>query len=59
MRTDGHIRVFIICLLISDLIQSLAGLTQIKWAMDNMIYEGHICSIQGQKAQSCIGHRTY
>ena len=37
-----------ICLLISDLIQSVSGITQVKWAMENRIYEGHTCSLQGK-----------
>jgi len=40
-------RVFVICLLVSDLIQSISGITQVKWAMENRIYEGKSCSVQG------------
>jgi hypothetical protein len=36
---------FIICLLASDLLQSIAGITQMKWAIENQIHEGHVCSV--------------
>ncbi|KIJ56036.1 hypothetical protein M422DRAFT_23475 [Sphaerobolus stellatus SS14] len=41
-----HIAIFITCLLFSDLIQSIAGLTQVKWAMEGKIYDGRACKIQ-------------
>jgi len=44
--TRKQIAVFVICLLSSDLIQSISGITQVKWAMENRIYEGRACSIQ-------------
>lgn len=44
--TSKQIAVFIICLLSSDLLQSIAGVTQMKWAIENRIYEGHACSVQ-------------
>lgn len=44
--TSKQIAVFVICLLASDLVQSIAGVTQVKWAMENQIYEGHVCSVQ-------------
>ena len=37
----------IICLFVSDLIQSISGVTQAKWAAENRIYEGPACVIQG------------
>ncbi|KAF8580350.1 hypothetical protein K439DRAFT_1662820 [Ramaria rubella] len=49
-RPDMFIRkqiaVFLTCLLVSDLIQSVAGLTQLKWALENRIYTGRSCTIQ-------------
>ncbi|KAF8586786.1 hypothetical protein K439DRAFT_918942 [Ramaria rubella] len=44
--TKKQIAVFVICLLISDLIQSISGITQVKWAVENRIYEGRACSVQ-------------
>jgi len=41
-----QIAVFVICLLSSDLIQSISGITQVKWAVENRLYEGPACSIQ-------------
>ncbi|KAF8580212.1 hypothetical protein K439DRAFT_1637189 [Ramaria rubella] len=38
--------VFVICLLVSDFIQSISGITQIKWAVENKIYESTACRIQ-------------
>lgn len=46
-KTLSFVSVFVICLLISDLIQSISGITQVKWASENKIYEGRACSIQG------------
>ncbi|KIJ49158.1 hypothetical protein M422DRAFT_246963 [Sphaerobolus stellatus SS14] len=44
--TSKQVSVFVICLLVSDLIQSISGVTQVKWAMERKIYEGKACSIQ-------------
>lgn len=42
-----HVSVFLTCLLISDLIQSIAGIGQVKWAREKQIYDGKACVIQG------------
>ncbi|KAF8585184.1 hypothetical protein K439DRAFT_1616137 [Ramaria rubella] len=44
--TNKQFAVFVTCLLLSDLIQSVSGITQVKWAAENQIYEGTACSIQ-------------
>ncbi|KAF8579121.1 hypothetical protein K439DRAFT_1638277 [Ramaria rubella] len=44
--TNKQFAVFVTCLLLSDLIQSVSGITQVKWAAENRIYEGMACSIQ-------------
>ena len=43
----SFLRVFVICLLSSDLIQSISGIIQVKWAAENRLFEGTACSIQG------------
>ncbi|KAF8587787.1 hypothetical protein K439DRAFT_1614084 [Ramaria rubella] len=42
-----QIAVFLTCLLMADLIQSIAGVSSVKWAVENQIYEGRSCTIQG------------
>ncbi|KAF8573064.1 hypothetical protein K439DRAFT_1069414 [Ramaria rubella] len=42
-----QIAVFLTCLLLSDLIQSIAGIIQVKWAVENRIYQSRTCTIQG------------
>lgn len=44
--TGKQIAAFITCLLISDLIQSISGITQAKWANEGKIYVGRSCTIQ-------------
>ncbi|GJJ14810.1 hypothetical protein Clacol_009078 [Clathrus columnatus] len=44
--TSKQIAVFITCLLVSDLIQSISGVTQVKWASEKKIYDGRSCTIQ-------------
>ncbi|KAF8580351.1 hypothetical protein K439DRAFT_313672 [Ramaria rubella] len=41
-----QIAIFLTCLLVSDLIQSISGITQVKWAIENQIYESRSCTIQ-------------
>lgn len=39
--------VFITCLFVSDLIQSISGVSQVKWAYEGRIYAGPHCTLQG------------
>ncbi|KIJ47474.1 hypothetical protein M422DRAFT_778100 [Sphaerobolus stellatus SS14] len=41
-----QIAIFVTCLLFADLIQSISGITQVKWAREGKIYEGMSCQIQ-------------
>ncbi|KIJ46138.1 hypothetical protein M422DRAFT_46226 [Sphaerobolus stellatus SS14] len=44
--TSRQIAIFVVCLLVSDLIQSVSGITQVKWAAERRLYEGQACSVQ-------------
>ncbi|KAF8524022.1 hypothetical protein JB92DRAFT_1497717 [Gautieria morchelliformis] len=41
-----QVAVFVICLLCSDLIQSISGIIQVKWAAERRLVEGTTCAIQ-------------
>ncbi|KAF8586123.1 hypothetical protein K439DRAFT_1632047 [Ramaria rubella] len=47
MFITKQIAVFLTSLLVSDLIQSIAGVYSVKWAVKNQIYEGQSCTVQG------------
>ncbi|KAF8580211.1 hypothetical protein K439DRAFT_1619974 [Ramaria rubella] len=56
--TNKQIAVFLTCLLLSDLIQSISGITQVKWAIEGRIYEGRSCTIQGHTHEKYFSAAT-
>ncbi|KAI6033298.1 hypothetical protein EDC04DRAFT_2213696 [Pisolithus marmoratus] len=55
--TDTHIHYYFLSLMVSDLIQAVGGLLNIKWIVEAGVYPGPFCTVQGISASALLGIR--